>query len=190
MVTGDIATPFSLTLIIFFICFARYNGRQGEVTKQFPPSMEEACRIVELIVNDEMRKRKRFPLEWGGDPGDPEGHLTWRANFAAANCYEGAKEAVGFHSDRLTSIGPYPTIASLSLGAQKPACTAFRLTMRWSWQELVGCFAFGKSFPLTRLERELLKHSTSLYHITRSVSTPFARPGLYHSPARPPYSFA
>jgi hypothetical protein len=41
-----------------------------------------------------MCKRKRFPLEWGGDPGDPDGQgLTWRANFAAANCYEGAKES-------------------------------------------------------------------------------------------------
>jgi len=109
----------SLTLIFFSFGFPRYNGRQGEVTKQFPPSMEEACKIVELVVNDEMRKRKRFPLEWGGDPGDPDGHLTWRANFAAANCYEGAKEAVGFHSDRLTSIGPYPTIASLSLGTRR-----------------------------------------------------------------------
>ncbi|KAI9510897.1 hypothetical protein F5148DRAFT_1175863 [Russula earlei] len=99
---------------------AWYNGRQGEVTKQFPALMEEACKIVEKTVNAEMGKRKRFPLEWGGDPGDPDGQrLTWRANFAAANCYEGAKEAVGFHSDRLTSIGPYPTIASLSLGTRR-----------------------------------------------------------------------
>jgi hypothetical protein len=81
--------------------------------------MEEACKIVEKIVNAEMCKRKRFPLEWGGDPGDPDGQgLTWRANFAASNCYEGTKEGVGFHSDRLTSIGPYPTIASLSLGTK------------------------------------------------------------------------
>lgn len=105
-------TPFLGTLI----CFARYNGRQGAVPKQFLPPMEEACKIVEMAVNAEMRKRKRFSLEWGGDPGDPDSNLTWRANFAAANCYEGSKEAVGFHSDRLTSIGPYPTIASLSLG--------------------------------------------------------------------------
>lgn len=105
----------SLTLTLF----SRYNGRRGEVSKQFPSPVEEACRIVEKIVNAEMCKRKRFPLEWGGDPDDPDGQgLTWRANFAAANCYEGAKEGVGFHSDRLTSIGPYPTIASLSLGTQ------------------------------------------------------------------------
>lgn len=98
------------------VFFARYNGRQGG-SKQFPSPMEEACKIVEKIVNAEMCKRERFPLEWGGDPGDPDGQgLTWRANFAASNCYEGAKEGVGFHSDRLTSIGPYPTIASLSLG--------------------------------------------------------------------------
>ena len=104
----------SLTLTPFA---TRYNGRQSEETKEFPSAMEEACKIVEKTVNAEMCKRKRFPLEWGGDPGDPNGQgLTWRVNFAAANCYEGAKEAVGFHSDRLTTIGPYPTIASLSLG--------------------------------------------------------------------------
>jgi len=109
----DTPSP-SLTLILFAI---RYNGRQSEETKRFPSALEEACKIVEKIVNVEMSKRKRFPLEWGGDPRDVDGRgLTWRANFAAANCYEGAKEAVGFHSDRLTSIGHYPTIASLSLG--------------------------------------------------------------------------
>jgi hypothetical protein len=79
----------------------------------FPPAMEEACRIVERVVNSEMRKRTRFPLEWGGDT---ESSPIWRANVAASNCYEGAKESVGFHSDQLTYLGPYPTIASLSLG--------------------------------------------------------------------------
>ena len=85
--------------------------------------MEEACVIIENIVNAAMRKRDRFPLEWAGLP--PSSHspeaesaetIIWRANFAASNCYEGAKETVGFHSDRLTNLGPYPTIASLSLG--------------------------------------------------------------------------
>ncbi|KAF8274995.1 hypothetical protein EI94DRAFT_1712142 [Lactarius quietus] len=99
---------------------AWYNGRQTDTPKQFPSPMEEACMIIEKIVNVEMRKRKRFPLEWGGDPDNSDGEgLIWRANFAAANCYDGAKSAVGFHSDRLTSIGPYPTIASLSLGTRR-----------------------------------------------------------------------
>ena len=42
--------------------------------------------IIEKFVNVEMRKRKRFPLEWGGDPDDSDGeNVIWRANFAAAN---------------------------------------------------------------------------------------------------------
>ncbi|KAJ6547042.1 hypothetical protein B0H19DRAFT_1211739 [Mycena capillaripes] len=93
-----------------------YNGRMTDVPPVFPPEMEEACRIVERVVNEEMKKRARFPLEWaGGAENDP----GWRANVAASNCYEGGKESVGFHSDQLTYLGPYTTIASLSLGTRR-----------------------------------------------------------------------
>lgn len=83
--------------------------------------MEEACEYVERVVNAEMRKRTRYPMEWGGealDDGDGEDkvRVIWRANVAASNRYEGSSESVGFHSDQLTNLGPYPTIASLSLG--------------------------------------------------------------------------
>ena len=85
--------------------------------------MAEACEYVERVVNAEMRKRPRFALEWGGDPAPfgsdgEDGHepIIWRANVAASNRYEGTQESVGFHSDQLTNIGPYATIASLSLG--------------------------------------------------------------------------
>lgn len=91
----------------------RYNGRKTGPPSVFPGALEEACSYVEKIVNDEMRKRERYPLEWGGT--GTEGQI-WRANVAASNCYEGGKESVGPHSDQLTYIGPYPTIASLSLG--------------------------------------------------------------------------
>lgn len=77
--------------------------------------MEEACKIVEKVVNQEMRKRQRFELEWNSSATDNTDSL-WRANVAASNCYQGGKESVGFHSDQLTYLGPYPTIASLSLG--------------------------------------------------------------------------
>jgi len=80
----------------------------------FPPAMEEACRIVEEIVNAEIKKRpKKFKLEWKGTTDEDP---LWRANVAASNCYQGGKESVGFHADQLTYLGPYPTIASLSLG--------------------------------------------------------------------------
>ena len=86
----------------------RYNGRKSGTPDLFPAEMEDACAIIESIVNQQLKQRTRFPLEWGGGP--------WRANVAASNCYEGSKESVGFHSDQLTYLGPYPTIASLSLG--------------------------------------------------------------------------
>ena len=88
--------------------------------------MEEACQYIERVVNAELHKRQRYPLEYGGEPPDhldgttndiADGRkIIWRANVAASNCYEGTKEGVGFHSDALTYLGPYPTIASLSLG--------------------------------------------------------------------------
>ena len=66
--------------------------------------MEEACKYIEKTVNEELRKRERYALEWGGSSG-PDGYV-WRANVAASNCYEGAKESVGFHSDQLTYSVP------------------------------------------------------------------------------------
>jgi len=53
------------------------------------------------------------------DSDSDTSNTAWRANVAAANCYEGGKEGVGFHSDSLTHLGPYPTIASLSLGTER-----------------------------------------------------------------------
>ncbi|KAF9483847.1 hypothetical protein BDN70DRAFT_903969 [Pholiota conissans] len=93
-----------------------YNGRPTGPPEVFPPEMEEACRIVEEIVNQEMKKRTQYKLEWGGRSDDEP---LWRANVAASNCYQGGKESVGFHSDQLTYLGPYPTIASLSLGTRR-----------------------------------------------------------------------
>ncbi|GJJ12080.1 hypothetical protein Clacol_006321 [Clathrus columnatus] len=93
-----------------------YNGQASAPPTLFPPEMEEACRIVEGIVNAELTKRQRHPLEWGGEA--QEGH-SWKANVAVSNCYTGSKEGVGFHSDQLTYLGPMPTIASISLGTSR-----------------------------------------------------------------------
>lgn len=95
--------------------FCRYNGRAVDPPPKFPSEMEEACEIIERIVNQEMKKRQRFKLEWNGS-ATRDADSLWRANVAASNCYQGGKESVGFHSDQLTYLGPYPTIASLSLG--------------------------------------------------------------------------
>ncbi|PFH50073.1 hypothetical protein AMATHDRAFT_75828 [Amanita thiersii Skay4041] len=92
-----------------------YNGRMTSAPVRFPPEMEEACHIIEKIVNEEMKKRKPYSLEWRDQGKD----FVWKANVAASNCYEGGKESVGYHSDQLTYLGPYPTIASLSLGTRR-----------------------------------------------------------------------
>ncbi|KZV75760.1 hypothetical protein PENSPDRAFT_673654 [Peniophora sp. CONT] len=102
------------------VAAAWYNGGKRDLPRKFPEVVEEACRIVETAVNAEIQKRERFPLEWAGvHPSDGGEKILWRANFCAANLYEGAKETVGFHSDRITSIGPYATIASISLGTTR-----------------------------------------------------------------------
>lgn len=103
----------------------RYNGRSTEIPDFFPEAMEKACKYLENIVNDEIRKRERLPFEWTGTNGQ-----LWHANVAASNCYEGTRESVGFHSDQLTYLGPYPTIASLSLGAFiLPLRQSFKMTL-------------------------------------------------------------
>ncbi|KAI0797728.1 hypothetical protein C8Q75DRAFT_801649 [Abortiporus biennis] len=128
-----------------------YNGRRTGPSPPFPPEMEEACEYIERIVNSEMRKRHRFPLEWGGEPptnsdGDKMGeeNIVWRANVAASNCYEGGKESVGLHTDKLTYLGPYPTIASLSLGTTR----IFRLREVIPTEEKSGRAARTYNIPL------------------------------------------
>ncbi|KAL4253844.1 hypothetical protein ABKN59_004189 [Abortiporus biennis] len=128
-----------------------YNGRRTGPSPPFPPEMEEACEYIECIVNSEMRKRHRFPLEWGGEPptnsdGDKMGeeNIIWRANVAASNCYEGGKESVGLHTDKLTYLGPYPTIASLSLGTTR----IFRLREVIPTEEKSGRAARTYNIPL------------------------------------------
>lgn len=101
-----------VTYLLELFQIFRYNGRKTDPPLKFPSEMEEACQYVEEAVNRELRQRTRFPLEWAGSPASD---VFWRANVAASNCYEGAKESVGFHSDQMTYLGPYCTI-----GTQKP----------------------------------------------------------------------
>ncbi|KAH8922697.1 hypothetical protein BT69DRAFT_1242913 [Atractiella rhizophila] len=87
-----------------------YNGRKVPSSPEFTKFMEEAAKIVEVEVNKVLKTREKNELEWRG---------IWRPNVAAANCYKGSKESVGPHSDQLTYLGPYPTIASLTLGVER-----------------------------------------------------------------------
>jgi hypothetical protein len=43
----------------------------------------------------------------------------WKPNAACVNCYSGAAESVGYHSDQLTYLGPRAVIGSISLGVAR-----------------------------------------------------------------------
>jgi len=51
----------------------------------------------------------------------------WAPTHAVGNLYRSGSDRVGPHSDRLTHIGPGPTIVGLSLGASR----TFRVRRRW-----------------------------------------------------------
>ncbi|GAA5975102.1 hypothetical protein JCM21900_001600 [Sporobolomyces salmonicolor] len=127
-----------------------YNGEQRRA-HHFLPEMDEARQLVAAFVKVLLDSRKRHPLEYGGE---------WVPNVAAANCYRGAKESVGWHSDQLTYLGPYPTIASLTLGCARP----FRLRP-FSPSSLPSSFGSPSSFlsnPTMRTLEIPLRHNTVL----------------------------
>ncbi|KAI0780770.1 hypothetical protein BD413DRAFT_500028 [Trametes elegans] len=162
-----------------------YNGRPTEPPPVFPPPMEEACEIVERVVNAEMRKRSRFPLEWGGYPAqEGEEPLLWRANVAASNCYAGAKESVGFHSDQLTYLGPYPTIASLSLGVSR----VFRLREVIPLDERDKRAARTYNVPLKHNSLIIMHASTQ--EVFKHSVPPQTSIDMFHPPFPPPLTLA
>ncbi|KAH9951945.1 hypothetical protein B0H21DRAFT_775539 [Amylocystis lapponica] len=162
-----------------------YNGRQTDPPAVFPPAMEEACEIIERVVNAEMRKRPQFPLEWGGEPprdGDDTEKVLWRANVAAANCYEGGKEGVGPHSDQLTYLGPYPTIASLSLGTSR----VFRLREVVPSDDKEKRSARTYNIPLHH-NTLIIMHASTQETFKHSIP-PQSTIDLFHPPFPPPAS--
>ncbi|CAB5142525.1 unnamed protein product [Rhizophagus irregularis] len=84
--------------------------RSSNNARYFPPEMEQAKTIIMNIVNEQRKERKIYEYEVQGD---------WSPNIAAVNCYANSKEAVNWHSDRLTHLGPLPIIGSLSLGVTR-----------------------------------------------------------------------
>ncbi|KAI0692404.1 hypothetical protein BC835DRAFT_1277780 [Cytidiella melzeri] len=167
-----------------------YNGRPTAPPDYFLPAMEEACEHVERVVNAEMRKRARYPMEWGGEPDsgekpgstlDSNDKIIWRANVAASNRYEGSSESVGSHSDQLTYLGPYPTIASLSLGTTR----VFRLREVIPTDEKEKRSARTYNIPLQHNSltimhascQERFKHSIPPQPVIDAFHPSFPRPG-------------
>ncbi|KAG0365096.1 hypothetical protein BGZ54_006861 [Gamsiella multidivaricata] len=87
-----------------------YNGMKQDPPRRFLPEMDEAKAVVRRIVNELRKTRTIHPYEVQG---------SWDCNVAAANHYAHSKESVGWHADKLTYLGPRPTIGSLTLGATR-----------------------------------------------------------------------
>ncbi|KAF8983411.1 hypothetical protein BGZ46_010329 [Entomortierella lignicola] len=87
-----------------------YNGMKQDSPRRFLPEMTEAKLVVRRIVNELRKQRDIHPYEVQGD---------WNCNVAAVNHYAHSKESVGWHADKLTYLGPRPTIGSLTLGATR-----------------------------------------------------------------------
>ncbi|CAI7595272.1 unnamed protein product [Penicillium crustosum] len=95
-----------------------YDGTYRSNVRQATPQMRSVSRQVQKIVNDEINKRIRdvYP---DGKKLQYQSPKEWRPNAAFVNCYDGPTESVGYHSDKLTYLGPHPVIGSLSLGVTR-----------------------------------------------------------------------
>ncbi|TXT04278.1 hypothetical protein VHUM_04276 [Vanrija humicola] len=113
-----------------------FQSRKYRGAKVFPPLLAEAARLVEDAVNAHLDTIPRYPLEYRG---------KWEANMCAANRYDGAASTVGFHSDQMTYLGPFPTIASLSLGTPR----AFRLRQTEAVEAAFGTGRPARTYEVT-----------------------------------------
>ncbi|KAK9475803.1 hypothetical protein V1514DRAFT_322783 [Lipomyces japonicus] len=87
-----------------------YNGVNLRHVRHFNQAMIQIQKIVEDVVNREVHHRGSLQYQFKG---------RWVADVAFCNRYDGPSEAVGYHSDQLTYIGPLPIIASISLGVSR-----------------------------------------------------------------------
>ncbi|KAJ3313351.1 hypothetical protein HDV04_002157 [Boothiomyces sp. JEL0838] len=88
-----------------------YNGMSIDTgNRNFSELMIKASEIIAAKVNEEYDKRKREEIELRG---------PWKPDIAVVNHYEGPESSVGYHTDKMTYMGPRPVIASLSLGATR-----------------------------------------------------------------------
>ncbi|KAK6342395.1 hypothetical protein TWF718_007796 [Orbilia javanica] len=96
-----------------------YNGSVLDDIRTFTPTMRKVVPLLESFVNDQISDRisNVYP------DGQKLKHMLppgkWHITSAFMNCYDGAKQSVGWHSDQLTYLGPRTVIASISLGVER-----------------------------------------------------------------------
>ncbi|KND01640.1 uncharacterized protein SPPG_03435 [Spizellomyces punctatus DAOM BR117] len=93
-----------------------YGGKKTTDVRTMFPELAQARSLIAERVNRALDERDH--VQGGRHPAELVG--IWEPNIVLANCYRGAAEGVGAHNDKMTYIGPRPTIGSLTLGATRP----------------------------------------------------------------------
>nr|POE48029.1 alpha-ketoglutarate-dependent dioxygenase alkb like 3 [Quercus suber] len=95
-----------------------YNGNYCPNVAESTPEMLNVSVKVQEAVNMEIARRiKQFYP--GGEKLKFQSSEPWKPNVSFLNCYDGAKQSVGYHTDQLTYTGPRAVIGSLSLGVAR-----------------------------------------------------------------------
>ncbi|KAF8471488.1 hypothetical protein JB92DRAFT_3086158 [Gautieria morchelliformis] len=85
----------------------KVDGASGDGSWQEAAQYWRLCQLIQKVVNEALESRSRYSLEWCGTGTRGQ---SWKATVA---------EGAAFHSDQLTYLGPFPTIASLSLATTR-----------------------------------------------------------------------
>ncbi|KAK5998505.1 DNA oxidative demethylase ALKBH2 [Cladobotryum mycophilum] len=95
-----------------------YNGGMLTDVRRITPMLTRVKPLVQGTVNEEIQHRikTRYP---GGRKLKHQSPKPWVPNAAFVNCYAGAQQSVGWHSDQLTYLGPRAVIGSISLGVAR-----------------------------------------------------------------------
>lgn len=103
---------------IFTSCAKTVSHLNKKDVRQLTPQMRKVSPKIAEAVNTAITERIRTHYP-GGKKLKYQSPNPWRPNAAFVNCYAGAAESVGYHSDQLTFLGPRAIIGSLSLGVAR-----------------------------------------------------------------------
>lgn len=95
-----------------------YNGARLTDVRTITPMLDSVKALVSEAVNSEIQTRIATCYA-GGKKLKYQSPEPWSPNAAFVNCYAGAQQSVGWHSDQLTYLGPRAVIGSLSLGVAR-----------------------------------------------------------------------
>ncbi|KOS17786.1 Alpha-ketoglutarate-dependent dioxygenase alkB -like protein 2 [Escovopsis weberi] len=95
-----------------------YNGGQLTDVRRITPVLAKVKPLVQEAVNREIQHWIRTRCS-GGRKLKHQSPQPWAPNAAFVNCYSGARQNVGWHSDQLTYLGPRAVIGSVSLGVAR-----------------------------------------------------------------------